>query len=69
MEKHKKWTLNDKVKIVKEFKSRATIFYLNNKYGISGCGTVRLKFAIQKKLGYLSLVEYRLKYSQLNIFI
>ena len=38
--KHKKWTLDDKVKIVKEFKDGATISYLNNKYGISGCGTV-----------------------------
>lgn len=40
MGKHKKWTLEDKVKIVKEFKRGATISYLNNKYGISGCGTV-----------------------------
>ena len=40
MGKHKKWTLEDKVKIVKEFKKGATISYLNNKYGISGCGTV-----------------------------
>lgn len=40
MGKHKKWTLDDKVKIVKEFKAGATISYLNNKYGISGCGTV-----------------------------
>lgn len=40
MDKHKKWTLDDKVKIVKEFKDGATILYLNNKYGISGCGTV-----------------------------
>ena len=38
--KHKKWTLEDKVKIVKEFKKGATISYLNNKYGISGCGTI-----------------------------
>lgn len=37
MGKHKKWTLEDKVKIVKEFKRGATISYLNNKYG---CGTV-----------------------------
>lgn len=36
MGKHKKWTLEDKVKIVKEFKKGATISYLNNKYGISG---------------------------------
>ena len=40
MGKDKKWTLEDKVKIVKEFKKGATISYLNNKYGISGCGTV-----------------------------
>lgn len=40
MDKHKKWTLEDKVKIVKEFKKGATISYLNNKYGISGYGTV-----------------------------
>ena len=40
MGKHKKWTLEQKVKIVKEFKNEATISYLNNKYGISGMGTV-----------------------------
>lgn len=40
MGKHKKWTLDDKVKIVKEFKTGATISYLNNKYDISGCGTI-----------------------------
>jgi len=40
MGKHKKWTLEDKVKIVKEFKKGATISYLNNKYNISGDGTV-----------------------------
>ena len=40
MGKHKKWTLDDKVKIVKEFKTGATVSYLSNKYGISGCGTV-----------------------------
>ena len=40
MGKQKKWTLNDKVKIVKEFKAGATISYLNKKYGIHGCGTV-----------------------------
>lgn len=40
MDKHKKWTLDDKVKIVKEFKTGATISYLNNKYDISGCGTI-----------------------------
>ena len=40
MGKHNKWTLEEKVKIVKEFKNGATISYLNNKYGISGRGTV-----------------------------
>ena len=40
MGKHKKWTLDDKVKIVKEVKNGVTISYLNNKYGISGNGTV-----------------------------
>ena len=40
MGKHKKWVLEDKIKIVKEFKKGATISYLNKKYGISGCGTV-----------------------------
>ena len=40
MGKHKKWTLDQKIKIVKEFKSGSTISYLNNKYGISGFGTV-----------------------------
>ena len=40
MGKHKKWTLEQTVKIVKEFKKGATISYLNKKYGISGCGTV-----------------------------
>ena len=34
MGKHKKWVLEDKIKIVKEFKKGATISYLNNKYGI-----------------------------------
>ena len=32
MGKHKKWTLEEKVKIIKDFK--------NNKYGISGTGTI-----------------------------
>ena len=40
MGKHKKWTLEQKIKIVKEFKNGATISYLNNKYGISGMGTI-----------------------------
>ncbi len=40
MGKHKNWALDQKIKIVKEYKNGATISYLNNKYGISGCGTV-----------------------------
>lgn len=40
MGKHKKWTLEEKEIIVKEFRNGATISYLNNKYGISGFGTV-----------------------------
>lgn len=40
MGKHKKWTLEQKTKIVKELKKGASISYLNNKYGISGMGTV-----------------------------
>lgn len=40
MGKHKNKTLEDKVKIVKEFKQGATIHYLNQKYDISGCGTI-----------------------------
>lgn len=40
MGKQRKWTLEEKEKIVKEFKNGATISYLNNKYGISGFGTV-----------------------------
>lgn len=40
MGKHKKQTLEDRAKIVKEFKKGVTISYLNNKYDISGCGTV-----------------------------
>lgn len=40
MGKHKKWTLEEKVQIVKEFKKNATISYLNNKYEISGMGTI-----------------------------
>ena len=31
MGKHKKWTLEQKTKIVKEFKKGASISYLNNK--------------------------------------
>lgn len=40
MGKYKKWTLEQKVQIVKEFKKGATISYLINKYGISGTGTI-----------------------------
>jgi len=40
MGKHKKWTLEQKVQIVKEFKKGATISYLCKKYEISGYGTV-----------------------------
>ncbi len=40
MSKQKKWSLEEKVKIVKEFKKGATISYLNNKYGITSTGTV-----------------------------
>ena len=40
MGKQIKRTLEEKVKIVKEFKKGATISYLNNKYGISGSGTI-----------------------------
>lgn len=40
MGKHKKWTLEQKVQIVKELKKGATISYLMNKYNISNSGTV-----------------------------
>ena len=40
MGKHKKWTLEQKEQIVKEFKQGATISYLMNKYSIPSCGTV-----------------------------
>lgn len=40
MGKHRKWTLEEKVKIVKEFKRGATINYLMNKYGVSSSGTI-----------------------------
>ena len=40
MGKHKERTLEEKVKIVKEFKQGATISYLNNKYDIPGMGTI-----------------------------
>lgn len=40
MGKHKKWTLEDKVKIVKEFKKGASISYLLRKYDVSNAGTI-----------------------------
>ena len=40
MGKHKKWTLEEKIKIVKEFKNGATILYLMKKYDISSVSTV-----------------------------
>lgn len=40
MGKQRKWTLEEKEKIVKEFRNGATISYLMKKYNISGCGTV-----------------------------
>lgn len=101
MGKQIKWTLEQKVKIVKEFKKDDTISYLMKKYGIPSWRTVSRwnqeyderilsvdnrgkrksqqeiedidilkKYVhwynnerIQKSLGYLSPVQYRLKYS------
>ena len=40
MGKHKKWTLEEKNKIVKEFKNGATILYLMKKYDIPSVSTV-----------------------------
>ena len=40
MGKHKKLTLEQKIKIVKEFKKGATISYLMKKYDIPSWGTV-----------------------------
>lgn len=40
MGKHKKWTLEEKIKIVKEFKNGASITYLMRKYDIPSVGTV-----------------------------
>ena len=40
MGKQRKWTVEEKVQIVKEFKQGATISYLNKLYGISGMGTI-----------------------------
>ena len=42
MGKHRKWTLEEKVQIVKEFKQGATISYLMKKYGIPSVGTVSI---------------------------
>lgn len=40
MDKQRKWTFEEKVKIVKEFKKGATISYLMKKYDIPSWGTV-----------------------------
>ena len=40
MGKQRKWTLEEKVKIEKEFKNGAAISYLMKKYDIPSCGTV-----------------------------
>lgn len=40
MGKHKKRTIEEKIKIVKEFKQGATISYLMKKYDIPSFGTV-----------------------------
>lgn len=40
MGKHVKRTLEEKVKIVKEYKAGASISYLCEKYNISGTGTI-----------------------------
>lgn len=40
MGKQKKWTLEQKIKIVKEFKQGATISYLMKKYDIPSWGTI-----------------------------
>lgn len=40
MGKHKQKTYEEKVKIVKEFKSGASISYLTKKYDIPGSGTI-----------------------------
>ena len=37
MGKHKKWTLEQKTKIVKEFKKGASISYLNNNIWYGNC--------------------------------
>ena len=40
MGKQRKWTLEEKEKIVKEFRNGATISYLMKKYDISSWGTI-----------------------------
>ena len=40
MGKNRKWTLEEKEKIVKEFRNGATISYLMKKYNIPSWGTV-----------------------------
>ena len=40
MGKHTKRTLEEKIKIVKEYKAGASITYLCEKYGINGTGTI-----------------------------
>lgn len=42
MGKQKKWTLEQKIQIVKEFKNGATISYLMKKYDIPSWGTVSI---------------------------
>ena len=66
MEKHKKWTLDDKAEIVKQFKSWGTIFYLNNKYKIFGCGTVS-RWNQEYKEGRLSIDNRGKRKSQQEI--
>lgn len=40
MGKHRKWALEEKIQIVKEFKNGATLSYLMNKYNVSNSGTI-----------------------------
>lgn len=40
MEQQKKWTIEQKIQIVTEFKQGATINYLRKKYDISSTGTI-----------------------------
>lgn len=42
MGKHVKRTLEEKIKIVKEYKAGASITYLCEKYNISGTGTISI---------------------------